>query len=156
MIKEYLKYIIIFLAPLILIFIGGYLGYSYGKTQIELSYKRKIAELNYNFSLEREKYETKSNYLSAQYMDAKNKLDNIYDDNMELVERLREQERTNQQLRANRDTRCVTKPATCPAISARVAKDVTKLLKQADSAAAYAVTCREWINTLQETQTVSK
>ena len=156
MIKEYLKYIIIFLTPIILIFIGGYLGYSYGITQTELSYKRKIAELNYNFNLEREEYETQSNYLSAQYMDAKNKLDNIYDDNMELVERLREQERTNQQLQANNNTRCTTKPAPCPAISARVAKDVTKLFKQADSAAAYAVTCREWINTLQKTQPVSK
>lgn len=156
MIKEYIKYLIIFLAPLILIFIGGYLGYSYGITQAELSYKRKIAELNYNFNLEREKYENKSNYLSSQYMDTKNKLDNIYDDNMELVERLREQERINQQLRANNNTRCITKPASCPAISARVAKDVTKLLKQADSAAAYAVTCRDWINTLQKNQPVSK
>ena len=156
MIKEYIKYIFIFLAPTILLFTGGYIGYKYGANKTEIYYKSEINKINIKHENERAIQEQLNNELSVKYFNMQNEVDRIYDTNMQLIDQLRKQERANKQSKVNSNPKCAVKPAPCPAISANLASDITKLFKQADQAAQYAVTCREWINTLQGNKEMNK
>lgn len=127
-----------------------YTGVFYGENRTAREYQEQLLNQSraYEARISRE-VKTAEN-LSQKYLDQSHELDRLYAVNLEFADRLQQQQRTESSSGANKPTACPVARSTPCQIPGKVLQDLARLARDADHAAAYAGTCREWIKEVKK------
>ena len=139
------------LGIIIILGLSHKLAYDYGADMTRAGYISRLNEAYARFENERIELSTKTQDISKRYQDAQKQITVLYDDNLRLVERMREQERDNaKRVQTPASTGGAVKCAPCPAVSSAAARDHVPLARDADKAAEYAQKCYEYVKIINK------
>lgn len=118
-------------------------GYWHGLSSAAAEYETKSAQELIIFIEKLKRAEETAQSISLKYDEQNNQIDELYERNRVLAERLQQSDSANKTGTCNSACRPV-KPAPCNTLSGRALQDLVRLAKQADEAGNYAARCHEW------------
>lgn len=126
-----------------------YSGMFYGENKTAREYQEQLLTQHRAYETRIAQEIKTAESLSEKYLLQSRELDRLYADNLVFADKLQQQQRAAANTARNKPAACpVARSAPCT-IPAEITRDLARLAREADQAAAYAGTCRAWIEEIR-------